>query len=47
MAAVVHAELHGATMHEACTLGVEAAALALQSPTAVSTKGGFYKLRKK
>lgn len=40
MAAVVHAELHGATMHKACTLGVEAAALALQSSTAVSTKVG-------
>lgn len=36
MAAVVHAELNGATMHETCTLGIHAATLALQSPTAVN-----------
>lgn len=38
MAAVVHAELHSASMQEACTMGVEAAALALLSPTAVNTE---------
>lgn len=35
MAAVVHAELHGATLHEACLTGIKIAALALQSSTAV------------
>ena len=37
MAAVVHAELHGATLHEACSTGIKAAALALQSATAVNS----------
>ncbi len=36
MAGVVHAELSGATMQEACATGIKAAALALQSPTAVN-----------
>lgn len=36
MAAVVHAELSGATMQEVCTMGVKAAALALQSKNAVN-----------
>ena len=36
MAAVVHAELHGATMQEVCTMGIKAASLALQSSTAVN-----------
>jgi len=36
MAAAVHAELHDATMQEACALGIQAATLALQSPTAVN-----------
>ena len=36
MAGVVHAELHGATMQEACFIGIEAATLALQSSTAVN-----------
>ena len=34
MAAVVHAELNGATMQDACALGIKAAALALESPSA-------------
>lgn len=36
MAAVVHAELSGATMQEVCSMGVKAAALALQSKYAVN-----------
>lgn len=36
MAAVVHAELSGATMQEVCSMGVKAAALALQSKNAVN-----------
>lgn len=36
MAAVVHAELHSATMQEACAQGIQAAALALQSKNAVN-----------
>ena len=36
MAAVVHAELSGATMREVCSMGVKAAALALQSKNAVN-----------
>lgn len=36
MAAVVHAELHGATIQEACAQGVKAAALALQSKNAIN-----------
>jgi pseudouridine kinase len=36
MAGVVHAELHGATMQEACAIGIEAATLSLQSATAVN-----------
>ena len=36
MAAVVHAELRGASMQEACAAGIKAAALALQSPTSVN-----------
>jgi pseudouridine kinase len=36
MAGVVHAEQNGATMEEACALGIRAAALALQSSTAVN-----------
>lgn len=36
MAAVVHAERNGATMHDACALGTQAAAIALQSTTAVN-----------
>lgn len=38
MAGVVHAELSGATMHEACAMGIKAAALALQSTKAVNSK---------
>lgn len=36
MAGVVHAELSGATMHEACAIGIKAAALTLQSTAAVN-----------
>ena len=36
MAGVVHAELKGATMPDACALGIKAAALALESPAAVN-----------
>ena len=36
MAGVVHAELSGATMHEACSIGIKAAALTLQSTAAVN-----------
>lgn len=38
MAAVAHAELRGLNMAQAANAGVHAAALALQSPTAVNTK---------
>lgn len=41
MAAVVHAELNGASMQEACTTGIKAAALALESKTAVNDKIKF------
>ncbi len=36
MAAIVHYELSGATMQDVCTMGVKAAALALQSKNAVN-----------
>ena len=36
VAGVVHAELKGATMPDACALGIKAAALALESPAAVN-----------
>ncbi|MBR5086361.1 MAG: carbohydrate kinase family protein [Muribaculaceae bacterium] len=36
MAAVVHAELQRATMEESCAMGIKAASIALQSPTAVN-----------
>lgn len=36
MAGVVHAELNGATMSEACQMGIKAAVFALQAPTAVN-----------
>lgn len=38
MAAVVHAELRGCTMEESCVLGIKAASIALQSPTAVNSE---------
>lgn len=38
MAGVVHAEMSGATMQDACALGIKAAALALQSTKAVNPK---------
>lgn len=38
MAGVVHAEMNGATMHDACAIAIKAAALALESPTAVNEK---------
>ena len=36
MAGVVHAEIGGATMRDACAVGIKAAALALESPSAVN-----------
>ena len=47
MAAVVHAELHGMAMAEAAGLGMRAAAVALQCPTAVSKGIGALRLHPK